>query len=330
MEILKKTAVIIVTFNHRRFIGPCLDSLSKNGFLEIIVVDNNSSDGTDAFIKENYPNVNVVNSPYNRGYGAGVNLGVNSTKKDYIVVLNPDTKVNDDAIYEILKPLKDEKIITTPKILNYDGFKINTCGNIVHFTGLSFTRGLNKSPKEFSKYEYVNGISGACFAIKRENYINIGGFDENFFMYMEDTCLSWMASVKGYKILYVPKSVVYHDYALKVPPEKIYYLEKGRYMIMRKYLTLKEFIIISPSLLLTEILTWGYSIFKGSSAIKFKYFAFRYFLTLKTEKVDYNPDLFRYLDFEIPDDQLNTFFLHEYLLKFVNFVFAHNYNLLKH
>ena len=70
------------------------------------------------------------------------------------------------------------------------------------------------------KWSYLSGLSGVCFAIERENFLKIGGFDENIFLYMEDTELSWKINANNLKILYIPEAIIYHDYFLKVPRRK--------------------------------------------------------------------------------------------------------------
>ena len=112
------------------------------------------------------------------------------------------------------------------------------------------------------KWSYLSGLSGVCFAIKRKNFLKIGGFDENIFLYMEDTELSWKINANNLKILYIPQAIIYHDYTLKVPPEKIYNLEMGRYIILRKYFTWKECLMFLPSLITNRNIYMGLCIFK--------------------------------------------------------------------
>ena len=250
MKPIEKTSVIIVTFNHRKYIENCLKSLLLNKPLEIIVVDNKSTDGTPEYIEENFPQVKLIRNNENLGYGAANNIGVQKAQGKYMVILNPDTKVEPHSLELLINPLESkENLVTIPKVLFYDGQSINTCGNIIHFTGLAFTRGIGENPGNWNTSQFVNGLSGVCFAITKENYVKLGGFDENIFHYMEDSEFSWRLNAYGFKILYIPECVIYHSYDFKYPQRKYINVEKGRYIILRKYLSLREYILLCSILL---------------------------------------------------------------------------------
>lgn len=301
-SLLRDTSVIIVTYNHKKYIEDCINSICSKDKLDLIIVDNNSTDGTADLIEKVYPGVKLIRNSENTGFSKGVNLGVKNSKRKYVVILNPDTKVKENSIEELLKPLKEIKnIITVPKALLFDGSAINTIGNINHFTGLAFTRGLGEDKAQFDKPEFIKGLSGVCFAMERKCYHKIGGFDENYFVYMEDTDLSWKIHTNRCKMLYVPNAIIYHDYRLQVPPEKIYHVERGRYIILRKYLTWNEYLLLSPSLIVTEIFTWGYSILNGFSGIKYKSKAVKEGLTLEVDSVEFDKfELLNSLEGQIP------------------------------
>lgn len=383
MGVAQETSVIIVTHNHAQYIEKCLRSVViANGPLEVIIVDNDTSDGTLQLVKENFsrlkiidlkenlesgkigdtsprygyegfssgdvqigsdlyenpvndlalernkrdPQIKLILSPENRGYGAGINLGVRYAEGKYIVVLNPDTVAEKNWLEELVKPLEtSEKMITTPKILLYDGSAINTCGNINHFTGLTFTRGLNEDPEKYDTPEEVNGLSGCCFAMRRDHFEELGGFDENFFVYNEDSDLSWRAHLRGFKILYVSKSIVKHAYQLNVSPEKLYHLERNRYLILRKYLSRKDLLILLPSIMMAEVLTWGYALRRRSRRAKWKLIAMMDGLRIGVKKEGGDRDrLFQNLSITIPVEQLTSNGIERMAIIFANSVFKWN------
>lgn len=325
-------SVIIVTYNHKHFLKKCLNSLLNQEYPhEVILFDNCSGDDTVSYVRECFPTVKVIENSSNAGYGAGNNLGVKHAQGKYIVILNPDTIVRGGWLSALISPLKNENnIITTSKILTYEGFNINTCGNINHFTGLNFTRGLGESPDHYKNTTSAGGISGACFAIRKHDYEILGGFDETFFMYNEDSDFSWNAFQNGYTIKYIPNSVLQHHYTLKVSPEKLYHLEKGRYIILRKYFSRKEMILLSPSLIVTEILTWGYCLKHGKKGIHNKIKAMTEGIKQPVKKVHGNTNLLlSHLESRIPETQLISNVFEKGIVVFGNIIFSLNYRLIK-
>ncbi len=327
----KLASIVIVTYNSVDYIGKCIESITKQNYPhEIIIVDNCSQDGTATFINDNFPSVKLIESLANKGYGAGNNLGIKHAKGEYIVILNPDTIVEQSWLEELIKPLIiSNKVITTSKILTYNGSLISACGINNHITGLAFPRGFGYKPNAFMNQEFVSGLSGCSFAIKKSNIIELGGFDENLFMYHDDVDLSWRALLNGYQILYISRSVVKHSYNLHVPPNKIYNLEKGRYIVLRKYLSKKQVIMMFPSLLITEILTFGYALINGREGIRYKVKAVKDGLTLRVDKIDGDKvHLLLHLNYMIPVDQLTYNALERILKVLANYIFKLNYRLL--
>lgn len=325
-------SIIIVLYNSSYYLEACIDSIMAQNYPhEIIAIDNNSTDDSCRILREKYPNVRLIESRENVGYGAGNNEGVKHANGEYIVVLNPDTIVEGRWLQELIKPLKSgDKIITTPKILTYNGEVINTCGAINHFSGLSFTRGLGDPSSTQSCREHISGFSGCSFAIRREHYISLGGFDKSFFMYNEDADFSWRANLNGFKILYIPSSVVRHDYILKMTPKKFYHLEKGRYTILRKYLSTNCLLMLVPSLLITELLTFGFASRQGAEYLYNKLLAMLHGLTGEITLVKGNFHLLiSSLYDKIPDDQLTRYRLDVLFIGLCNTIYIWNYALLK-
>lgn len=333
MDRSPKVSIIIVTYNSAKDIQNCINSVLEQAFesFEIIIVDNASVDNTVNLVQEKYPNLRLIRNQENVGFGGGNNIGVKLAKGDIIVFLNPDTIVLDGWLEELVKPLvPGEKLITTSKILTYDGSTINTCGNIIHFTGLAFTRGYGSHPTAYGQPEYVAEASGCSFAIWKEDFFEIGRFDEVIFLYHDDVDFSIRAQLKGFDILFVPTSVVKHNYTLNVTAQKLYHLERGRYIILRKYYDLHDIIRISPSLFIAEILAFGYALQLGFSGLRFNLQGMKEGLTVEVHRVSGDKGkLFRSTSVKIPNGQLTNSISSAMAVSFANWLFGVNSRLLR-
>jgi len=330
-SVVENTSTVIVTYDHADCIRPCLDSVLEERPGEILVVDSGSDDGTRAVIESEYPGVRLIEMEANEGFGSANNVGARHADGEYLLFLNPDAVLETGSIRKVVEPLTESTgLVTTPKVLTRDGSRINTCGNVEHFTGLGFTRGWNEPPESFTAREAVSGISGACFAIRSDLYRALGGFDEDIFLYMEDVELSWRCGAQGIDIELVPSAVVRHEFdGVEVPPEKLYHLEKGRYIVLRKYYTPRMAVLALPSLLTTELLTLGYAATIGLDGIESKARAVYAGLTETVTSRDPSAaEILRKLDPEIPGDQLTYGRLDRTMKACANVVYRLNYQLL--
>jgi GT2 family glycosyltransferase len=281
-------------------------------------VDNASTDNSEEFIRTNYPEIKIIQTGKNLGYAAGNNEGFKVSKGKYIVVVNPDTVAEPEWLDELIKPLENDITIaaTTSKILTYyQKDKINTCANKNHPTGLTFCRGLDKSLYEFEDYQEVSAVSGCSFAIRTDVLNSINGFDSDFFLYLEDADLSWRLRFVGGKIMYVPRSVIYHKFKLSITPWKEFYLERNRYLMLLKNFDSATLLFLLPSLLVTEIVTMGHAILNGPKYIKGKLSAYLWIIrnietvstkrreTLSKKKIS-DKEFFYFLDWSIPFEQV--------------------------
>ena len=261
------TSVIIVAYNSRAYLPDCLDSILRELHAgdEVIVVDNGSSDGTAAFLRAQYPTVRLLEGE-NVGYAGGNNRGASVAQGKWLVFLNPDTRLQPGALAALLAPLANSSAIglTTACIVHMRQPDIvNACGNTIHYTGLTYCRGAGRPSAEYAEAGAVDAVSGAAFAVSRTVFAALGGFDEQFFMYVEDTDLSWRARLAGYRCWYVPRAVVEHDYQPSYTPSKAFYLERNRYMMLLKNLQPATFVRLLPGLSLSECVTWGFLLLKG-------------------------------------------------------------------
>jgi len=336
----KIISIIIVTYNSELYIRDCIRSIEKqecpSGFShEIIIVDNCSSDSTASIIREEFAHLLLIINDKNRGYGQANNVGVKHSKGEYIIIVNPDTIAEDYWLIELIEPIVlNCHLLTTSKILNYDGSSINTAGNIIHFTGLAFTRGYGLNRDAYSEREIVAEVSGCSFALRKEDFFQLGGFDENIFLYHDDVDISCKAHLNGFKILYVPTSIIRHSYRLNVPPIKLYYLEKGRYFIIKKFFTSHYVFLLIPSFFLVEILTFFYSLRLGKEGLKYKCLALIEGLTMDVSQYDIKDknkrrNLLDHFSINIPIDQLTYNSLDKYIKVISNKIFELNFRVMR-
>ena len=262
-----RASVIVVNYNGGEKLIGCLASVvpSLPGDCELIVVDNASTDRSADEAATRFPGLVILRSPTNVGFGAGCNLGVRGSTGRYLAFLNPDTTVEPgwlEALVDTLESEPDVGLVTSMILQADDRDRISACGNRIHISGLALGHKMGRRREEFPLPEVVDAVSGAAFAMRRDLFDQLGGFDEDFFLYLEDTDLSWRARLAGKRCLCQPASVVYHDYTFRLGPRKIFYQERNRYVMLLKCLRRGTLIVLVPVFLLAEILTWGFALLR--------------------------------------------------------------------
>ncbi|MCK5305542.1 MAG: glycosyltransferase family 2 protein [Candidatus Omnitrophica bacterium] len=249
-------SVIIANFNGKKHLEKCLASLKKQTYsnCEIIVVDNGSTDDSISFIKDNYPDVVVIENKKNLGFAEANNIGYKSAKGDYLLFINNDTEGENCFIEELIKTLKSDKKIgvSFSKLLLMDEpQKYDTFGSYFTKTGFIYHVGYLEEDK--GQYDHVKKVfspKGVSFMVKREVVAKTGLFDSDFFCYFEETDFFWRVWLAGYEILFSPKSVVYHKgsgTSLKLNSDLIdYHSFKNRICALLKNLALGSIILILP------------------------------------------------------------------------------------
>jgi GT2 family glycosyltransferase len=213
---LKKVSVVVLNYNGKRFLQETLTSLLNQTHqnLEIILVDNGSSDGSAKYVEENFTPVTLVVNGENLGFGGGNNRGIENATGAYIATLNNDAVAKPDWIEELVKVIeRSERIgMCASKMLFYDrGDIINSAGICISKSGAAWDRGMfEEDDGQYDKREDVFGPCAGAALYRKTMLDEIGLFDEDFFMYMEDVDLAFRARLGGWKCMYVPSAVVYH------------------------------------------------------------------------------------------------------------------------
>lgn len=270
-----RASIIIVNYNAKEKLLRCLGSVLRfaDSGKEVIVVDNASSDGMADLICNNFTEVKLIRSQTNLGFGAGSNLAARQARGKYLVFLNPDTLIERGWLEALLEPLEADArvgLVTSKVLLADQPNRINACGNAIHITGITFCRGYGRPSEAFDEIEEVDAVSGASFAVRCELFEALDGFDEDTFLYMEDTDLSWRARLSGWRCVYAPDSVVLHHYAFRLTPLKVFYQERNRYLMLLKSLRWPTLLILLPAQVLAELITWGFVLLNDRANLKNK------------------------------------------------------------
>jgi GT2 family glycosyltransferase len=275
-------SIIIVTYNNAAHILPCLQAIQQETSLpiEIIVWDNDSQDGTADLISQHFPGVNLIHSQENVGFAAANNHAAVPAQADVLVFLNPDTLIQPGWLPPLLQTLAQHSEIgaVTPQLLFAQSpERINACGNSVYLSGVTYCLYLGRPSLTSDDLMAVGALSGAAFAMKKGLFAELGGFEESFFMYFEDTDLSLRLRQDGYGVTAVPTSRIYHDYEPKFSPQKVYYLERNRYLSIFSLCHWSLLVLMFPALLWTEMMMWGYCWLHGRAFAQAKARAWRDF-----------------------------------------------------
>lgn len=263
---LKKLAsVIVVNWNGKHHLEDCFSSLLEQDYpeLEIIMVDNASSDGSIEFMKKRFPEVNIVQNITNIGFGPAVNRGIVIGKGEYFLFLNNDLTLESTCITELIKSMEKPGIGgVIPKILMFDKRDIiNSFGVDVNYLGIACPRRIYEKDQESLVEEEVP--CGGIFMFHGYFIKKIGGFDESIFFYHEDHDLSWRIRLLGKKMIVNPRAVIYHKYHFSKNKNKFYYSEKNRLYLLLKNYSLKTLILIFPAALLVEIAEIFFALAQG-------------------------------------------------------------------
>lgn len=272
-------SIIVVVMNNYYDLQRLMPSLvTANGNFEIIIADNGSTDNSTQYIKNNYPLVRIFEYGVNLGFAEANNRAVQQARGETIVFLNPDTVIEQDTILQLCQPLRNKEIgLTTSKIaLLKEPNLLNVCGNQIHISGISQCRGYRSSVKCYEVQEAVSAVSGAAFAMNKIIYQQLGGLDKDFFMYMEEIDLSVRARLAGYLCIFVPTSHVLHDYEFRVGPKKVFLQERNRYLFLAKNFHLGTLLILTPGLILAELITWAFTILRDRRNLANKWDAYRW------------------------------------------------------
>jgi hypothetical protein len=211
-------SVIVVNLDGRAILGECLDSIAAQNYppaqVQVILVDNGSTDDSVPFVRKAYPRVQIVEAGRNLGFAAGCNLGARQATGEFLAFLNNDARADPGWLRTLVDAtLTDPEIVcVASKILDQDGTAIDFVGTAMNLSGRAFQidEGLPALPGWYDEPGEVPAPCGAAMLVRRDLFWQLGGFDEEFIAYYEDVDLGWRLWLAGYKVWFAPGAVVYH------------------------------------------------------------------------------------------------------------------------
>lgn len=277
--------VIIVTHNSETYIQNCLEALLHVSYkpIHISVVDTASTDGTKRIV-DKYKHVHTLYLTENVGFAAANNEAWEAAQTEFICLLNPDTVVEPGFFEPLVQAMNEDEHVGACQPIVYllkNRSLINLTGKKTHFLGFDWIDGFKTTtvPKE----QEIVSFSGSGVLLRSSAVQDVGFFDPRYFMYYEDSDLSWRMRLRGWKTMFIPASKMFHDY--KYVPEKgglrfshkIFLNERNRLSNLFKNYRLWTLLLISPAFIVTEFgllvvaLTQGWFVAKISAYLSFLY-----------------------------------------------------------
>lgn len=260
-------SILVLNLNGRQHLERCFESVAALDYprdrVEVLFLDNGSTDDSVAYMRQSHPGVRIVEFGSNLGYAVAMNRGVREAANEMLVFLNNDTTVDPDLVTHLVRPIVEGRATSTgAKILSWDGKKVGYAGGGTNFHGIAFQRGLDEvDGPQYSREEPTLFGCGAAMAIPRQVFLDVGGFDEDFFAYYEDVDLGWRLWVLGHEILYVPEAVVRHHHSatsLRIALHKIrvLHMRNPLLMIYKNYEMSALRSVLPAALLLSARRSW--------------------------------------------------------------------------
>ncbi|MCB9802590.1 glycosyltransferase family 2 protein [Candidatus Nomurabacteria bacterium] len=263
MQKKDKIILVIPSYNGVDYLRSLLPQLAEENYvdfdLEVVIVDNASTDDSVDFIKNNFSQFTLLENKENTGYVGANNLAYDYAKKNdakYLYLLNQDTEITPsflDPLYAFAKNNKFGSLQSKLKLFP-ETDKINTLGNVIHYLGFgygSFNGDLDLGQQKIAQINYA---SGAGVLLSMEALNNLGYlFDETMFAYLEDLDLGWSLNLLGFENYLIPTSVVYHKYQFQRSMKQAYWFERNRLWVILKNYKIATLVFLFPAWLLMEL-----------------------------------------------------------------------------
>jgi hypothetical protein len=265
-----RVSIVVVNYNGKHFLSDCFSAIFRqtNPPFEVIMVDNASRDGSVGFVREHFPAVHVLVNETNRGFAGGTNVGIRKATGEYILTLNNDTQLDASFLLEIMKPMVEDPRVgmCASKMLFPDG-RINSTGICISRSGAAWDRGMFEPDRgQYNHQEEVFGPCAGAALYRRRMLDEIGLFDEDFFLFMEDVDLAFRARLSGWRCIYVPSAWLVHEHGGTAGFKSdisIYHGNRNLVWYVVKNLPVKLLLLYLPWILLRNIADIPYYALQG-------------------------------------------------------------------
>jgi GT2 family glycosyltransferase len=226
---------------------------SRHVRVDLVLVDNGCTTHAVDRVR-NEPGVTVVTPGTNTGFAAGCNLGVRHARGRLVAFVNGDAVVEPDALARLATVLEDQSVgMASASLRLYDQPDVmNSAGNPVHFSGLSWAGALGEPANNHTAIQDIAAATGAAVAVRQDRFHALGGFYEPMFAYCEDTELSLRCWQRGWRVVFVPDAVVRHRYEFSRNDQKNFWLERNRLILVGTLYERRTLLLLLPVLLVLE------------------------------------------------------------------------------
>ncbi len=241
-------SIVIVSYNGLEVLRPCLESLRALTYprADVVVVDNGSDDGTADFVTSSFPAVQFIRLAENTGFARGNNIGIKHATGEFVFILNNDAEVSSEVIDELIRFMEEHPDVgmVCPKVVKYDEpSQVDSLGLATYRDGMPRGLGRGESAALHRGAIEILFPSGCACLCRREVLEDVGLFDEDFYLLLEDADLGWRVRMAGWRCFCVPTAVVRHRYSTTIGPYsmmKAYYVERNRIWVAIKNFPLRH------------------------------------------------------------------------------------------
>ncbi len=213
---MAKASIIIPHFNGKQHLDDCLHSLRQQTFtdFEVLLVDNGSTDGSQAYVRQQFPEVRLLELGRNLGFTGACNAGWQAARGEFIILLNNDTEADPNWLAEVMGGFgryPQAGAIASKMLLFDKRDHFHTAGDYVRLDGIPGNRGVwQQDVGQYDQEEVVFSACGGAAAYRRQLLDEIGFLDDDFFFSCEDVDMGWRANLAGWQTVYMPTAVIYH------------------------------------------------------------------------------------------------------------------------